>query len=242
MRIGGVPYGVGAPLMHGLEGDPAVEFCRVPPTELAQMLRDDRLDAALLSSVEAFRQPDYRIVDGVCIASNGPARSVRAFARPGPVRTVGLDSGSATSVSMLRIFLHHGMFGECADELEFETVEPTRRPDDLPHDLVMFIGDCGLRADPGTRRVADLGELWSELTGLPMVYAVWLLTAGADADTIVPRLREARRASVEAGVTDGTDGAIYYEFGPDEHAGLRRFHREAAALDLADLSNVPTIL
>ena len=242
MRIGGVPYGVGAPLMHGLETDPGVDFRRDPPTDLAQMLRENQLDAALLSSVEAFRQPGYRIMDGLCIASHGPARSVRAFARPGPIRTVALDNGSATSVSMLRIFLHHGMLGECADELEFTAVEPTSRPDDLPHDLVMMIGDCGLRADPGSRRIEDLGELWLRLTGLPMVYAVWLLTATADASTIVPRLHAARQASLAAGVTDGTDGAIYYTLGPAEHAGLHRFHQEAAALDLADLANVPTLL
>lgn len=228
--------------MHGLEEDPGVEFRRDPPTDLAQMLRDGRLDAALLSSVEAFRQPGYRIIDELCIASNGPARSVRAFVKPGPIRTVALDNGSATSVSMLRIFLHHGMLGECADDIEFTAVEPTSRPDDLPHDVVMMIGDCGLRADAGSRRIEDLGALWLRLTGLPMVYAVWLLTAEADAGSIVPRLHEARHASIEAEITDGTDGAIYYTFGDAEHAGLRRFHREAAALDLADLANDPSFI
>lgn len=242
MRIGGVPYGVGAPLMHGLEDDPRVEFRRDPPTDLAWMLRENMLDAALLSSVEAFRQPGYRIIDGLCIASNGPARSVRAFVNSGPIRTVAFDSGSATSVAMLRIFIHHGMLGECSQDIEFTAVEPTARPDDLPHDVVMMIGDCGLHAAPGSRRIADLGELWLRLTELPMVYAVWMLTAQADAETIVPRLREARRASLDAGVTDGTNGAIYYTLGDAEHAGLHRFHEESAALDLTDLSNVPTFL
>ncbi len=242
MRIGGVPYGVGAPLMHGLDSDPRVEFRRDPPTDLARMLREGVLDAALLSSIEGYRHVGYRAAEELCIASRGPARSVRAFIRPGVIHTVGMDSGSATSVALLRILLHHGLIGECAEHIEYTAIQPTLLPDDLPQDVVMMIGDNGLNADPGPRRCADLGELWSGLTGLPMVYALWLITAKADTDAIIPRLHESRRASVEANVSDGTDGAIYYSLGDAEHRGLRRFHEEAAALDLAETSIRPAFV
>lgn len=228
--------------MHGLEDDPAVEFRRDPPTDLARMLRADELDAALLSSVEGFRYPGYRAAEDLCIASRGPARSVRAFVRPGTIRTIGLDSGSATSVTLLRILLRHGLVGECAEHLEFSTIEPTLTPDDLPHDVVMMIGDHGLNADPGARSCADLGELWFELTGLPMVYALWLMTQNADVSKILPRLHQAREASLTAQVSDGTDGAIYYSLGEEEHRGLARFHDEAAQLALADASIQPAFV
>src|SRR5262249_49225555 len=52
LRIGGVPYGVGAPLLAGLAEDAGAEFVQAPPTALIEELRKGRLDAALVSSVE----------------------------------------------------------------------------------------------------------------------------------------------------------------------------------------------
>jgi chorismate dehydratase len=234
LRIGGVPYGVGAPLLEGLESDPEVELARIPPARLVDDLRTGALHCALVSSIEAFRRPGYRVVDGLSIASRGPARSVRAFRRSGRIRTIGLDSGSATTVVLLQILLRAGRLGEHDEDFVLETIAPTTRPDDLPHDLVMLIGDCGLAATTTAREAIDLGACWHQWTGLPFVFAVWLLTGDAPADRIVPRLHEARRRATAAGVDDGTGGAIYYTLGTAELAGLRRFQTEAAALSLCD--------
>ena len=142
----------------------------------------------------------------------------------------------------MQILLHRGLLGECAQALELETIEPTLEPDEMPQDVVMMIGDCGLAADPGSRHPVDLGETWHEWTGLPFVFALWLLRAHVDADLLRPKLLAARAAAIAAGTTDGTDGAIYYEIGEDELRGLRRFHTEAAALDLADAAIEPLFL
>ncbi|MFN9333627.1 MAG: hypothetical protein ACK6D1_13635 [Planctomycetota bacterium] len=68
MRIGGVPYGVGAPLLAGLQSEPAVDFVALPPARLIEHLRAGQLDAALVSSVEAARLPGYRTPAGLGIA------------------------------------------------------------------------------------------------------------------------------------------------------------------------------
>ena len=168
IRIGGVPYGVGAPLLGGLEAVDGVELLREPPTSMIPMLRAGELDAALLSSVEAIRHPGYTVAAGLGIACKEEIRSVRAFRRRGrPIRTVGCDSSSATTVALLRLLLHHVHAAEVDGAPEFETVTPTRRPDELDHDLVMMIGDPGLEADPGEREVWDLGTEWVR----------WIITA-----------------------------------------------------------------
>lgn len=242
IRIGGVPYGVGAPLLEGLESDPSIDFVRIPPIELVRDLRDGTLDAALVSSIEAFRRPDYGTVAGLSIASRGPARSVRAFKKTGPIRSVGLDSGSATTVVLLRILLAAGRLGEVAEDVEFDTISPTMDPDSLPHDLVMLIGDCGLHANSDRPDILDLGACWFDWIGLPFVWALWLIRPEVEPADILAKLHEARRAALEANVDDGTDGAIYYDFGAAELAGLRRFRNAAAALDLADGSIEPRLL
>ncbi|MHC4512158.1 MAG: menaquinone biosynthetic enzyme MqnA/MqnD family protein [Planctomycetota bacterium] len=233
IRIGGVPYGVGAPLLVGLDENPAVELVREFPARLVDRLRAGQVDAALASSIEAFRRPGYLVAPHLCIACKGPARSVRMFRKPGdgPVKTVALDVGSETSVALLKILLNREMD---LSGIRFRRIEPTTRLDELQDDLVLLIGNAGLTADPGGRQVTDLGEAWHQWAGLPFVFALWLIAPDADPDEVVPHLLAAHRRATQEEVSDGTQGAIYYQLGDEEHAGLRRFHIEAAELALAD--------
>lgn len=240
LRLGGVSYGVGAPLLHGLGDQPGVDLVALPPRRLVAPLREGGLDAALVSSVEAFRWPGYRIVPGLAITCEGPARSVRAFrARGRPIRSVGLDSGSESSVALLRILLERRLG---ATDCHFERIAPTLTPDALPHDLVLLIGDHGLAAEPGEREVIDLGAAWFDWQHLPFVFAVWLLAPRAPAERILPLLMAARAAALCAGVDDGTGGAIGYGLGPRELDGLRTFRREAIGLGLVAADIAPLLL
>jgi chorismate dehydratase len=240
LRIGGVPYGVGAPLLAGLCSDPAVALVQAPPTELIAQLRAGELDAALVSSVEAVRAPGYSVAPGLGIACKHEIRSVRAFRRAGAVvGRVGLDAGSATSVALLRLLLQGPQAAAAAPQVQFETITPTRSPALLPHDLVLLIGDNGLHADAGDREVWDLGRHWRTWTGLPFVFAVWLLRPGADAPRILPALRTARERGRGLGAVDGTHGAAHYDLDEEDLRGLRRVWAECRARGLADQPDPP---
>lgn len=231
MRIGGVPYGVGARLLTGLDAEPGVVLRRDPPSALIEALRAGELDAALVSSIEAFRRPGYGAVSGIGIACAGPVHSVRAFRRPGPIRRAAVDAASESSVALLRILLERRLG---APGVEFERVPGTRTPDALPHDLVLLIGDDGLHADPGARAVIDLGAAWHEWTGLPFVFALWLIAPGADAPRAVELLAEAHGRGAREPVARGPAPGVYHELGALELRGLERFRREAISLGLCD--------
>lgn len=238
IRIGGVPYGVGAPLLAGLESDPNVTLVQAPPTTLITHLRAGELDAALVSSVEAIRQPGYAVAAGLGIACKQEIRSVRAFRRPGvPIRSVGLDESSATSVALLRILLATRHASELAGAVAFTPIAPTRTPDALPHDLVLLIGDHGLAADPGQRQVWDMGQQWHQWTGLPFVFAMWVLRPGADPTVVLPVLAQARQRGRQLGPVDGTHGAAHYDLDADDVRGVQRFWAEARALQLATFAD-----
>lgn len=237
VAIGGVPYGVGMPLLAGLDRDPACTLVQRPPTELIRLLRDGQLDAALVSSVEAIRCEGYRVLSDLGIACKQEVRSVRAFRRRGhKIRTVALDQSSATSAALIQIVLRGPRQGETDAPVRFDSVPPTRTPDLLPHDLVLLIGDDGLNAAAGEREVWDLGREWRAFTGLPFVFAVWLLPPGADQDRILPVLHAARERGRHTGFRDGTFGAVHYDLDNDDLRGLQRFWREArtAGLGMAD--------
>lgn len=224
--------------MAGLESQPGVTLVKAPPTTLVQGLRDGTLDAALVSSVEAVRAPGYTVAPGLGIACRHEIRSVRAFRRRGvPIRSVGLDDGSATSVALLRLLLATVHGADTAPPLQFEAITPTRTPAALPHDLVLLIGDIGLGADAGDREVWDLGSEWRTWTGLPFVFALWLLRPGADAAGILPALWAAREHGRRLGAVDGTHGAAHYELDDDDLRGLRRFWAECRQRGLATVAD-----
>lgn len=234
IRIGGVPYGVGAPLLAGLESDPAVDFVTATPARLIEQLRAGQLDAALVSSIEAARVPGYRALTTLGIACKREIRSVRAFRKKGaPIRNVGLDDGSATSAALLHILLTRRYADELAPAVSFTPIAPTTTPDALPYDLVLLIGDQGLAADPGAREVWDLGQQWRALTGLPFVFALWLLRPDACAERIAPVLQRARQRGRALGPIDGTAGAAHYDLDAEDLRGVHRFWEEAQALGLA---------
>lgn len=243
IRIGGVPYGVGAPLLAGMEEDSAVTLVRSPPTQLVTDLREGRIDAALVSSIEAVRCPGYRVARDLGIACKTEVRSVRAFRRPGrPIQSVGLDQSSATSVALLHILLARVYAGEVAPDCQFATIAPTTTPARLPYDLVLLIGDQGLAADAGGREIWDMGRCWQQWTGLPFVFALWVIRPEADPRQILSVLRRARERGRHRREVDGTFGAVHYDLDDDDRRGLRRFWAEAAALGLAGAAAEPAFV
>src|SRR5262245_60630285 len=71
-RVGSVPYLNAVPLTRGLEDE--VQF--VAPAQLAEMLRRDELDAALVSITEVLFNDRYDVLDKIAIASLGEVFSV----------------------------------------------------------------------------------------------------------------------------------------------------------------------
>ena len=71
-RIGSVQYLNAVPLTRGIGG----EVVFATPAQLAEMLRRDELDAALVSVTEVLLNDRYDILDGIAIASLGEVYSV----------------------------------------------------------------------------------------------------------------------------------------------------------------------
>ena len=229
-RVGSVRYLNAVPLTRGLEEE--VTFST--PSELAGMLRQDELDAALVSITEVLFNDRYDILDGIAIASLGEVKSV-ILAHRQPIeqaREVFCDPASLTSVELLRVLL-------AERELKPE-FKPLAAGDfaALP-DYTLLIGDTALdfqKARP-EHEFLDLGAAWYELTGLPFVYAVWALRRGVENSSLRRQLREARdfgldtldhiiRSRTEYDYDfrkDYLSWHIHYHLGTDEKRGLAKF-------------------
>ena len=190
-RIGSVPYLNAAPLTREIDG----ELIFATPAKLAEMLRRDELDAALVSITEVLLNDRYDILDGVAIGSLGEVYSV-LLAHKKPlveVKEIFCDTASLTSVNLLKVLLaEKNLFPQ------FKPLESYAAAKEK--DFVLLIGDPAIefqRAAHGGE-IFDLGLAWSEMTNLPFVYAVWALRRGIENQDLRRELRQAKRFGMES--------------------------------------------
>ena len=230
-RIGSVPYLNAAPLTRDLPG----ELIFAPPSQLAQLLRRDALDAALVSITEVLMHDRYDILDGIAIASLGEVYSVfLAHKKPlAEITEVFCDTASLTSVNLLKVLL-----AERGLKPKFTALENYAAAREK--DYVLLIGDPAIefqRAPHPEHEIFDLGYAWSDLTNLPFVYAVWALRRGVENRELRQELRAAKRFGLEtldylietrpefdeAFRRDYFEWHIQYHLGEDEKRAIARF-------------------
>lgn len=191
LRVASVPYLVGRPLDTGLDEEPGIDFSTAPPSRLVDGLRDGSLDVALVSSIELFRRPGYRFLDGLCVGGEDHVSSVQVFLkRPlTEVRRVDLDPASRTSATLARIVWPGPR------SLKPQFVETARGDDPRrgPGQAWLRIGDACLREYlvPEPPGVLNPSAAWRERTGLPFVFALWVVRPGVDPTPHVPAFQRA---------------------------------------------------
>jgi chorismate dehydratase len=261
VRLGAVGYLNARPLVYGLGQGPRPEAQGPSPAEItvrfdvpsvcAQLLVSAAIDLGLVPSITYLERPGDRVVPDVSIASDGPVASVAIFTRKPAreIRSLALDTSSRTSVVLTRVL--------CARRFE---IAPSfvPHPPDLPTmlgacDAALLIGDPALFVDHralGVEKI-DLGQAWTDMTGLPFVWAFWSGRPEAADSDVVRRLQEARDAGVAASdsVADAYCAShaarqaiarhylrenMKYDLSPRALEGLTAYYHEAAALGLVE--------
>ena len=245
IRLGRISYANMAPVFYRLEAE--VEEVTGVPTDLNAMLLDGQLDIAPISSIAYARNAEHlRLLPRLCVSSEGAVDSIQLVTRLalGQVRSVAVTPESATSVVLTRVLL---------PQAELLPLTEADRAD-----AKLLIGDAALESafqDPTPHH--DLGRLWLERTGLPMVFAVWaapepLVEGLSDLEhALVASVRLARsepeqlafEASARYGYPAGFLARYFeklrYSFGPRERAGLYTFLEMAR--DVGELEHVPEL-
>jgi len=251
VRLGAVGYLNARPLTWALDRAPDRWRVRYDlPAVCARLLHDNEVDLGLVPSIEYLRSDEYRFVPGVGIGSRGPVASVALFTRRPieDIRHIALDTSSRTSVTLIRVLCER----RYRIAPEFVPHGPDLAAMVRDYDAGLLIGDPALEADPaalGATKI-DLGEEWTEMTGLPFVYAAWTGRTGAIDDEQVRLLQEAQAEGVASypaiageygnNHAAATDRALAYlrdnmryGLGADEVKGLQLFLDYAADLGLA---------
>lgn len=175
LKIGVVPYMNAKPLIYGLEKQSdKIDLLYAVPSKLPEKLEKGELDIILMPSVNYFRGYGYKIIPGTSISSNGPVESVKLFIKTPEIekiKVVALDKDSLTSCVLTKIVL----WKRYSLKPEFITLEDKSKFYNKYADAFLVIGDDALKLQEGGFTVLDLGYEWKELTGLPFVYALWVI-------------------------------------------------------------------
>jgi len=187
LRLSAVSFFNTAPLVYGLDRDPAISLRFGVPSVLLDDLTNGRAEVALLPVIDYQRAPGLRILPATGIGCDGPTLTVRLFSRTPIEKTkiLAVDTDSHTSVVLARVILRK-QFGLSPEVVSLNVAR------DQPHETRLLIGDKVVTQEPaGFPYQLDLGEAWKNLTGLPFVFAVWTVRAGVEVGDLGDRLKRA---------------------------------------------------
>src|SRR5947207_225830 len=147
------------------------------PAGCADALASGRADIGIVPTFELTRQ-DLEVIPGAGIACHSAVRSILLVSRcpAEEIRTLAADSSSRTSVQLARVILERRYGAEYVSIPHAPDLDAMLRV----ADAALIIGDPALRLNPALLpyEVHDLGAEWVEMTGLPMVFAVWASRGG----------------------------------------------------------------
>jgi predicted solute-binding protein len=214
------------------------------PSECADRLGAGLADIGLVPAIELPRLA-LDLIPGAGIASHGPVRSILLITKapPGGIRTLAADTSSRTSTVLAQLVLAR----RYAAEPRLVAMPPQLETMLAAADAAVIIGDPALRVDIETVpfQVFDLGQEWTAMTGLPMVFGVWAARKGivtpqlaaAFADSCrfgrerIPEFvasEAARRGIPPSLAREYLTRHIVLELGEREYDGMRLFLRYAA--------------
>ncbi len=164
------------------------------PARSAELLAQNRIDAALVPVITYQLIENIRLIPNVCVGAKEKVRSVCLVTKGEDleqVKTVALDVSSKTSVALTKIIFREFL----GFEPKFENAKPNAEEMLKTADCALLIGDPALMiSDVGfgiadlkeektqnqklktkdQLRKFDLVELWKSFTGFGFVFAMWM--------------------------------------------------------------------
>ncbi len=177
LRISASSYSNTAPLiwsfLYGANRGKIEIILDTAPARSAQLLAENRVDAALVPVIEYQRIENARLVPEVCVGAKEKVRSVCLVTKGEDLRdvkTVALDVSSKTSVALTKIIFREF----CGFDPIYKEAKPDLSEMLSASDCALLIGDPALTIDESLYRKFDLAELWREHTGFGFVFAMWM--------------------------------------------------------------------
>lgn len=169
MRIGKFGYINNYLPYYHLEKEGVAEIVESSPKDMIDLIEYGKIDYAPIPSFYYLKNKDRLKRYKFCVASDGRVYSVIVVSRDGKVGDeIGVTCETTTSLNLLKIVL---------EELNLRCkLIPTgkRFAEEILRDFdsALVIGDSAIKAIGRFEVIMDLGEVWKEITGYPMVFGI----------------------------------------------------------------------
>jgi chorismate dehydratase len=198
LRVGRIPYLSCEPFYFEMERR-RIELHDMTPSALAEAAARGEIDAGPVPLADCRRlDGQFRFLSGFCLATIRRAGSVVLHSKL-PIHEltgarVGIPAEAATSSLLMKVVLALKYQVHTAAYVMLEDAD----------DAFLLIGSEGLRQRHGVPDYPytyDLGEEWYQWTGLPFVFARWMVRKGIDRREVV-----VLEDTLYAGLQDWADG------------------------------------
>jgi chorismate dehydratase len=246
LKIGHMTY-INSEVFYRTLPKDSCELVAMSPRAMAVAVELGELHGGPLPIAEVIRLGDQvRSLGNIGVASDGPAQSVFLFSHL-PVselngKRVAVTSHTATSIQLLRV-----LFAYLWKVTGHEFVETSDR-----YEAALWIGDPALerRLSGEYKYRYDLGLAWQTLTGLPFVFAEWVIRTDVSIDKsdrlerlLIAATSEGMNSTLEIGIDRSnsfmseSDVAEYvsnftYFLGPKERQGEEEFQLRLSTLPI----------
>ena len=198
MKVGRIPYLSCEPFYFEMERR-GMALSDLVPSALASAAAQGEIDAGPMPLADCARlADDFRFLAGFCVATIRKTSSVMLHSkRPIEALTdarIGISGEAVTSPRLLQVLL----------ALKYQVQSTTYVTLKDAHDAFLLMGNEGLRQRGGTPAypyMYDLGEEWYQWTGLPFVFARWMVRKDLDRKAVA-MLEDA----LYVGMQDWADG------------------------------------
>jgi chorismate dehydratase len=207
LRIGHIPYLCAEPFYFAVARR-GMELYELVPGAVASAAANGTIDAGPVSLVDCARLADrFEPVAGFCIASVQRAGCSLLYSTR-PITDlagayIAVADEAATALRLLQVLLH----------LNYQVQPAAYGPLQTAHDAFLLIGNEALRqrrGAPGFPHIYDLGAEWHAWTGLPFVFARWMVRK-----EVAAKDKALLKETLYVGLEDGVE-ALYQVTEPRE--------------------------
>jgi len=184
-KVSAVSYLNTIPFIHGLNQSELIYDIDLQldyPSICADKLINGIVDLALVPVVVIPKLKNPYIISDYCIGANGSVDTVCLYSDVPihQIESIGLDYQSRTSVMLLKLLLKDYWKLDPVfinEEVGFEDKIKGKH-------AALVIGDRAFTMNDRHEFIYDLSDIWTEMTGLPFVFAAWVSNSQLSQDFI----------------------------------------------------------
>lgn len=230
LRVGVSLWTPASPLLLGLASVSGVYIEQGSPATIVAGFESGELDCALMPTLDGLCQESCKLVPGVGIASEGTTPTERILTAEWPWKGGRMAYPKDTAGLVAPAIL---LMDNPAEFVQRED------PTECPHEMDGAIATAGfpLHCDRW-RHNMDVGIMWRQKIGLPLVHMLWVARRGAR----LPELRRILAYALQHAIEQTTNSpdagrtGFSYRIGSAEVDGLRVFRKMAIARGLCPAS------